>query len=117
MSTLSLGKIGKYPTAEEILLSDQRRITEQAKFINYLLGQVLEKQTKIIDDQGEKQVKAIKRKVKQQLLDTDKKTITCFFSKYDTLEKQVNLNQIRLIILKNIQNQKSNTKGTKMNDS
>ena len=45
------------------------------------MGQVLEKQTKIIDDQGEKQVKAIKGKVKQQLLDTDKKSNHLFFFK------------------------------------
>ena len=81
MSTLSLGKIGKYPTGEEILLSDQRRIIEQAEFINSLLGRVLEKQTKIIDNQGEKQIKAIKGKVEQQLLDTDKKTNHLVFFK------------------------------------
>ena len=31
---------------------DQRRVTEQAKFTYFLLGQVLEKQTKTIEDPG-----------------------------------------------------------------
>ena len=38
---------------------DQRRPIEQAKFTYSPLGKALEKQTKTIEDQGNKQVKAI----------------------------------------------------------
>ena len=46
------GKTDKheYLTAEEILLSYQRRVIEQAKFTNSLLGKALEKKTKTLED-------------------------------------------------------------------
>ena len=52
VSALSSGKIDKYEylTAEKILPSDQRRVTEQAKFTYYLLGKALEKEGKTIED-------------------------------------------------------------------
>ena len=58
---LSSGKIGKYEylTGEEILLSDQNRVIEQAKFTYSPLGKVFEKQIKTIENQGGKQTKAI----------------------------------------------------------
>ena len=58
---LSSGKIDKYEylTGEEILPSNQQGIIEQAKFTYSLLGKAFEKQTKTIEDQGEKQIKAI----------------------------------------------------------
>ena len=61
ISTLSSGKIDKYEylTGEEILPSNQQQIIQQAKFTYSPLGKALEKQTKIIEDQGKKQVKAI----------------------------------------------------------
>ena len=61
MSALSSGKIDKYEylTGEEILPSNQQRVIEQAKFTYSLLGKAFEKQTKTIEDQGEKQIKAI----------------------------------------------------------
>ena len=61
ISALSSGKIDKYEylTGEEILPSNQRQITEQAKFTYSPLGKAFEKQTKTIKDQGIKQVKAI----------------------------------------------------------
>ena len=61
ISALSSGKIDKYEylTGEEILSSNQEQIIEQAKFTYSSLGKAFEKQTKIIDDQGEKQIKAI----------------------------------------------------------
>ena len=61
ISALSSGKIDKYEyvTGEEILPSNQQQIIEQAKFTYYLLGKAFEKQTKTIEDQGEKQIKAI----------------------------------------------------------
>ena len=64
ISALSSGKIDKYEylTGEEILPSNQRQIIEQAKFTYSPLGKAFEKQTKTIEDQGKKQVKAIKDK-------------------------------------------------------
>ena len=49
----------EYLTREETLPSDQNRIIEKAKFTYYLLGKAFEKQTKIIEEQGKKQVKAL----------------------------------------------------------
>ena len=62
LSSLSSGKINKfkYLTGEEILPSNQKQIIKQVKFTYSLLGKAFEKQTKTIEDQGEKQVKAIK---------------------------------------------------------
>ena len=61
-SALSSGKIDKheYLTGEEILLSDQSRATEQAKFTYSPLGQAFEKQIKAVKEQGKRQVKALK---------------------------------------------------------
>ena len=57
----SSGKIDKYEylTGEEILPSNQQQIIEQAKFTYSPLGKAFQKQTKTIEDQGKKQVKAI----------------------------------------------------------
>ena len=56
MSALPSGKIdkGEYVIGEEILPSDQRRVIEQAKFTYSSLEKALEKQTKTIEDQGQK---------------------------------------------------------------
>ena len=61
ISALSSGKIDKYEylTGEEILPSNQQQIIQQAKFTYSPLGKAFEKQIKTIEDQGEKQVKAI----------------------------------------------------------
>ena len=61
ISALSSGKLDKYEylTGEEILPSNQQQIIQQAKFTYSPLGKALEKQIKTIEDQGEKQVKAI----------------------------------------------------------
>ena len=58
ISTLSSGKTDKYEylIGEEILLSNQQQIIEQAKFTYSPLGKAFEKQTKTIEDQ-EKQNK------------------------------------------------------------
>ena len=58
---LSSGKIDKneYLTAEEILLSNQRQIIEPAKFTYSLLRKPFQKQTNVIEEQGEKQIKTI----------------------------------------------------------
>ena len=62
ISALSSGKIDKYEylTGEEILPSNQQQIIEEAKFTYSPLGKAFEKQTKTIEEQGEKQIKAIK---------------------------------------------------------
>ena len=62
ISALSSGKIHKYEyfTGEEILPSNQQQILEQAKFTYSPLGKVFEKKTKTIEDQGKKQVDALK---------------------------------------------------------
>ena len=67
ISALSSGKIDKYEylTGEEILPSNQQQIIEQAKFTYSPLGKAFEKQTKTIEDQGEKQIKAIQYNKKQ----------------------------------------------------
>ena len=61
ISFLSSGKIDKYEylTGEEKLPSNQQQIIEQAKFTYFPLGKTFEIQTKTIEDQGQKQVKAI----------------------------------------------------------
>ena len=54
------GEIDKYEffTNEEMLTSDQSRIIEQAKFTYSPLSKAFEKQIKVIEDQGVKQVEA-----------------------------------------------------------
>ena len=61
ISALSSGKLDKYEylTGEEILPSNQQQIIQQAKFTYSPLGKAFEKQTKTIEDQGEKQVVAL----------------------------------------------------------
>ena len=58
---LSLGKIHKYEylTGEDILPSNQQQIIEQARFTYSRLGKAFEKQTKAIEDQGQKEVEAL----------------------------------------------------------
>ena len=58
---LSSSKIDKYEylTGKEILPSNQQQITEEDKFTYSPLGKALEKQTKAIEDLGEKQVNAL----------------------------------------------------------
>ena len=76
ISALSSGKIDKYEylTGEEIFPSNQQQMIEQAKFTYSPLGKAFEKQTKTIEDQGEKQIKAIQDN-KKQLTNTEEVTI------------------------------------------
>ena len=74
ISALSSGKIHKYEylTGEDILPSNQQQIIEQAKFTYSPLEKAFDKQIKIIEDQGKKQVEALENlKPKEQT-----KTIT-----------------------------------------
>ena len=61
ISALSSGKIDKYEylTGEEILPSNQKQITGQAKLAYSPFGKAIEKQEKTIENPGEKQIKAI----------------------------------------------------------
>ena len=62
ISALSSSKIHKYEylTRNDILPSNQQQINEQAKFSYSVLGKALKKQIKTIEDQGEKQIDALK---------------------------------------------------------
>ena len=62
ISAFSSGKIRKYEylTGENMLPSNQQQIIQQAKFMYSRLGKVFEKQIKTIEDQGERQVDALK---------------------------------------------------------
>ena len=73
ISALSSGKIDKYEyvTGEEMLPSNQQQIIQQAKFTYSPLGKAFEKQTKTIEDQGEKQIKAIQGNKEQSLNNYD----------------------------------------------
>ena len=66
-SALSSGKIDKYEyfTGEEILPSDQSRITEQAKFTHSYLGKAFKKQIKTIEERGKKPIDAITNHIKK----------------------------------------------------
>ena len=69
ISALSSGKIHKYEylTSEDILPSNQQQIIEQAKFTYSPLGKAFDKQIKAIEDQGKKQVDALKNlKLKEE---------------------------------------------------
>ena len=74
ISALSSGKIYKYEylTGEEILPSDQSRLTEQAKVTYTPLGEAFEKRIKTIEEQRKKQVEASKvlKQGKSQKLET-----------------------------------------------
>ena len=73
---LSPGKIHKYEdlTGEEVLPSNQEQVIEQAKFIYSPLRKAFEKQINTIEDQGQKQVEALKDlKTKQQTKVTEDK--------------------------------------------
>ena len=67
ISAFSSGKIDKYEylTGEEILPSNQKQITEQAKFTYSPLGKAFEKQTETIKEQGKNQVGAFEKHGKQ----------------------------------------------------
>ena len=67
ISASSSGTIDKYEylTGEEILPSNQQQIIQQAKFNYSPSGKALEKQRKTIEDQGEKQVNALKTSYKK----------------------------------------------------
>ena len=105
ISALSSGKIDKYEylTGEEILPSNKQQIIEQAKFTYSPLGKAFEKQTKSIEDQGEKQLKAIKDStinkiyIPENILNDEAKKE---LDKSSEIEK--NVNREKLVYKKNI---------------
>ena len=69
----------EYLAGEEIPTSDQIWITEQAKLTYSPLGKALEKQSKTIQYQGERQINAIEKRFDKQLFDTDQnQSVLCF---------------------------------------
>ena len=103
ISALSSGKIDKYEylTGEQILPSSKQQIIEQAKFAYSPLENAFEKQTKIITDQGEKQIEAMQDNKKQlgninddyknkQLLSKEREILKNIYNeKLDRIEKLV----------------------------
>ena len=77
ISALSSDKIHKYEylTGEDILPSNQQQTIEQAKFTYSPLGKVFDKEIKTIEDQGQKQVDALKNlKPEKQTKPTEDKS-------------------------------------------
>ena len=68
ISTLSSGKIYRYEygTGKDILPFNQQQIKEQEKFTYFSLGKAPEKQIKTIEDQGQKQLKALGNLIDQE---------------------------------------------------
>ena len=62
ISALSSSKIDKYKylSGGKILTFNQKQIIEQARFNYSPLGKAFEKQAKTIEDQGQKQINALK---------------------------------------------------------
>ena len=95
ISALSSGKIHKYEylTGEDILPSNQQQIIEQAEFTYSPLGKAFEKQIKTIENQGEKQIDALKdlkqTKAITYKLDADDKTSISKEIYNETLEERI----------------------------
>ena len=104
ISALSSGKIDKYEYLidKEILPSNQQQIIKQAKFTYSPLGKAFEKQTKTIEDQGEKQIKATndsttKKYIPENILNDEAKKE---LDKISEIEKDVD--REKLVYKKNI---------------
>ena len=79
---------------------NQRQVIEQAMFEYSPLGKAFEKQTKMIEDQREKQIKALKNIVEKKYLDTDQKSIASLFSK-DFLNEEATYELNKIVKMKN----------------
>ena len=89
---MSSNKFNKYEylTGEEILPSNQNQKVEQAKFTYSALGKAFEKHIKTIEDQGEKQVKALED------LKSKSKLIEGIFSEgYESVEIKNEVDKIK----------------------
>ena len=69
ISALSSGKTDTYEylTGKEVLPSNQKQMIEQAKLTYSPLGKAFEEQTKTIEDEGEKEVDALKASKPKEL--------------------------------------------------
>ena len=114
-SALSCIKNGKfeYLTSEDILSSNQRQIVEQAKFTYSPLGKTFEKQTKMIEDQGRKQIDAIKNLNERLATLTNKddhndnqkeidKLVKEIFDEIEEITYETNKNHLRYLFKGNI---------------
>ena len=74
-------KIDKYEflTGEEALPPDQRRVIDKAKFIYSPSGKAFEKQTKTIEEHGNKQIDAITNQSKKLVALTTEDNYTEIF--------------------------------------
>ena len=92
ISALLSEEIDKYEylTGEEILHFNQRKIIEQAKFTYSPLGKAFEKQTKTIEDQGKKQIKATEVHWKQLIKSSSKKDSLEFLKQKEIFDELVN---------------------------
>ena len=95
ISALSSGKIDKYEylTGEEILPSNQQQIIEQAHFTYSPLGKAFEKQTKTIEDQGEKQIKLLLSKGREIFKDIYNKRL----DKIEELNNKIDHNNLKYV--------------------
>ena len=102
ISALSSGKIDKYEcfAGEEILPFNQRQIIEQTTFSYSPLRRTFEKQTKTIEKQGEKQMKAIQSRVKKTFLDANQKSIASLISK-DFLNEEATYELTKIVEIEN----------------
>ena len=91
---LSSGRIDKYeyPTGEEVLSSYQRGVTEQGKFTYSPLRKALENQIKTIENQGIKQVKALKALKSEEIKNWNQ--LKGFLPKRLTNIKQIDIHMI-----------------------
>ena len=89
---LSSGKIDKYEylTGKAVLPSDQSRIIEQARFIYFPLRKTFERQIKTIEDQGEKQIKALEEHEKQLLKYSNEKEFLTHLKQKEIFKELVN---------------------------
>ena len=116
ISALSSGKIDKYEylTGEEILPSNQQQIIQQAKFTCSPLGKAIKKQIKTIEDQGEKQVKAIQDNKQivnkddykdKPLLLREREILKYIYNKrpdkIEELNNKIDYNNLKYVILSN----------------
>ena len=97
ISALSSDKIGKYEllTGEEILPSDQSRGIKQAMFTYSPLDKSFEKQIKTIEDQGFKQVEALKALKSEEIKEDIKSIVGIFWKDLKTYEIKNEIDEIK----------------------
>ena len=86
------GKIDKYEyiTGEEILPSGESRIIEQAKSTYSPLDKAFEKQIKTMQDQREKQIKALEKHGMQLMKSSSEKNSLTLLNQKDIFDELIN---------------------------